>query len=185
RCSDARSIEAELVIDATGRGHRARRWLTSIGFPPPAETEIGLDTAYSTANFRKPDSFPGEPIIFITGPAPQFTRRGYVITIENDTLLVSLIGRFGDFPPTDKQGFRAFAGEPPSDFAHPLNPEAEQLPPIAHPPFVSSVQRPARTSFFLICPRASPRRCSVSPTATRKIIRSPLRKVNSRRSSAF
>jgi 2-polyprenyl-6-methoxyphenol hydroxylase-like FAD-dependent oxidoreductase len=63
RCSNARSIEAKLVIDATGRGHRARRWLASIGFPPPAETEIGLDTAYSTANFRKPDAFAGEPII--------------------------------------------------------------------------------------------------------------------------
>jgi 2-polyprenyl-6-methoxyphenol hydroxylase-like FAD-dependent oxidoreductase len=103
RCADARVIEADLVVDATGRGHRARQWLTSAGFSPPDETEIGLDTAYSTANFRKPESFPGEPIIFITGPAPHFTRRGYVITIENGTLLVSLIGRFGDFPrPTSK-----------------------------------------------------------------------------------
>jgi flavin-dependent dehydrogenase len=141
RCADARLIEAELVIDATGRGHRARRWLSSIGFPPPAETEIGLDTAYSTANFRKPESFPGEPIIFITGPAPQFTRRGYVITIENGTLLVSLIGRFGDFPPTDKQGFLAFANELHSDLAYRIITEAEQLSPIAHHRFVSSVQR--------------------------------------------
>ena len=78
---------------------------------PPEETAIGLDTAYSTANFRRPEAFPGEPIIFITGPAPHFTRRGYVITIENGTLLVSLIGRFGDFPPTDKEGFLAFASE--------------------------------------------------------------------------
>jgi hypothetical protein len=112
-----------------------------MGFPPPDETEIGLDTAYSTANFRKPDSFPGEPIIFITGPAPQFTRRGYVITIENGTLLVSLIGRFGDFPPTDKQGFLAFADELHSDLAHRIITEAEQLSPIAHHRFVSSVRR--------------------------------------------
>jgi len=141
RCADARLIEGELVIDATGRAHRARQWLSFIGFPPPIETEIGLDTAYSTANFRKPDSFPGEPIIFITGPAPQFTRRGYVITIENGTLLVSLIGRFGDFPPTDKQGFLAFANELHSDLAHRIIAEAEQLSPIAHHRFVSSVQR--------------------------------------------
>lgn len=141
RCADARSIEADFVVDATGRGHRARQWLTSIGFTPPGETEIGLDTAYSTANFRKPDSFPGEPIIFITGPAPHFTRRGYVITIENGTLLVSLIGRFGDFPPTDKQGFLAFAKELHSDLAYRIIKEAEQLSPIAHHRFVSSVQR--------------------------------------------
>jgi 2-polyprenyl-6-methoxyphenol hydroxylase-like FAD-dependent oxidoreductase len=141
RCADARLIEAELVVDATGRGHRARQWLASIGFPPPGETEIGLDTAYSTANFRKPATFSGEPIIFITGPAPQFTRRGYVITIENGTLLVSLIGRFGDFPPTDKQGFVAFANELHSDLAYRIITEAEQLSPIAHHRFVSSVQR--------------------------------------------
>jgi len=141
RCADSRLIEAELVVDATGRGHRARQWLTSIGFSPPEETAIGLDTAYSTANFRRPESFPGEPIMFITGPAPHFTRRGYVITIENGTLLVSLIGRFGDVPPTDKEGFLAFAEELHSDLAYGIIKEAEQLSPIAHHRFSSSVQR--------------------------------------------
>ena len=53
RCVDSRSIEADLVVDATGRAHRARRWLAAIGFSSPEETEIGLDTAYSTANFRR------------------------------------------------------------------------------------------------------------------------------------
>jgi 2-polyprenyl-6-methoxyphenol hydroxylase-like FAD-dependent oxidoreductase len=117
RCVGSRSIDADLVVDATGRAHRARQWLAGIGFPSPEETEIGLDTAYSTANFGRPESFSGEPLIFITGPAPHFTRRGYVITIENGTLLVSLMGRFGDFPPTDKQGFVAFAKELHSDLA--------------------------------------------------------------------
>jgi 2-polyprenyl-6-methoxyphenol hydroxylase-like FAD-dependent oxidoreductase len=68
RCGESRSIEADLVVDATGRAHRARQWLAAIGFPPPDETEIGLDTAYSTANFRRPESYSGEPLIFITGP---------------------------------------------------------------------------------------------------------------------
>ena len=141
RSADARSIEADLVIDATGRGHRARQWLASAGYSPPEETAIGLDTAYSTANFRRPDSFAGEPLIFITGPAPHFTRRGYVITIENGTLLVSLIGRFGDFPPTDKEGFLAFAKELHSDLAYRIIKNGEQLTPIAHQRFASSVQR--------------------------------------------
>jgi 2-polyprenyl-6-methoxyphenol hydroxylase-like FAD-dependent oxidoreductase len=69
RCGDSRSIEADLVVDATGRAHRARQWLAAIGFSPPEETEIGLDTAYSTANFRRPESYSGEPLIFITGPS--------------------------------------------------------------------------------------------------------------------
>jgi 2-polyprenyl-6-methoxyphenol hydroxylase-like FAD-dependent oxidoreductase len=141
RSADARSIEADLVVDATGRGHRARQWLAAAGYSPPEQTAIGLDTAYSTANFRRPDSFAGEPLIFITGPAPQFTRRGYVITIENGTLLVSLIGRFGDFPPIDKEGFLAFAKELHSDLAYRIIKNGEQLTPIAHQRFASSVQR--------------------------------------------
>jgi 2-polyprenyl-6-methoxyphenol hydroxylase-like FAD-dependent oxidoreductase len=84
---------------------------------------------------------PGEPIIFITGPAPSFTRRGYVITIENGTLLVSLIGRFGDFPPIDKQGFLGFARDLHSDVAFRIIRDGEQLCPIAHHRFASSVQR--------------------------------------------
>ena len=141
RTGDARSIEADLVVDATGRAHRARQWLSAIGFSAPDETEIGLDTAYSTANFRRPESFSGEPLIFITGPAPHFTRRGYVITIENGTLLVSLIGRFGDFPPTDKEGFIAFAKELHSELAYRIVKDGAQLTAIAHQRFVSSVQR--------------------------------------------
>jgi 2-polyprenyl-6-methoxyphenol hydroxylase-like FAD-dependent oxidoreductase len=80
-------------------------------------------------------------LIFITGPAPHFTRRGYVITIENGTLLVSLIGRFGDFPPTDKEGFLVFAKELHSDLAYRIIKNSEQLTPIAHQRSASSVQR--------------------------------------------
>jgi hypothetical protein len=57
RTVDSRSIEADLVVDPTGR---ARQWLAAIGFSSPEETEIGPDTAYSTANFRRPESFLGE-----------------------------------------------------------------------------------------------------------------------------
>jgi len=112
-----------------------------MGFPAPAESLIGLDTAYSTANFRMPAGYPGEPLVFITGPPPSYTRRGYVITIENETLLVSLIGRFGDYAPTDKHGFLAFARELHSDLAAGIIEGAEQLTAIAHHKFVSSVRR--------------------------------------------
>jgi hypothetical protein len=117
RCDDARSIEADLVVDATGRTSRAPHWLAAAEFPEPRRTTIGVDTAYSTVNFRVPNWYDGESLVFIVGPAPTFTRRGYVIRIENEALLVSLIGRFGDYPPTDREGFLAFAKELHSDLA--------------------------------------------------------------------
>jgi 2-polyprenyl-6-methoxyphenol hydroxylase-like FAD-dependent oxidoreductase len=141
RCDDARSFEAELVVDATGRASRAPQWLAAAGFSEPRRTTISVDTAYSTANFRVPDWYDGETLIFITGPAPTFTRRGYVIRIENGSLLVSLIGRFGDYPPTDREGFLAFAKDLHSDLAWRIVREAEQITPIAHHRFPTSVQR--------------------------------------------
>ena len=141
RCDDGRSFEAEIVVDATGRASRAPQWLAAVGVSEPRQTTIGVDTAYSTANFRVPEWYDGESLVFITGPAPTFTRRGYVIRIENESLLVSLIGRFGDYPPTDSKGFLAFAKELHSDLAWRIIKDAEQLSPIAHHRFPTSVQR--------------------------------------------
>jgi 2-polyprenyl-6-methoxyphenol hydroxylase-like FAD-dependent oxidoreductase len=140
-CDDNRSIEAELVIDATGRTSHAPQWLEAAGLSPPRETTIGVDTAYSTALFRVPDWYKGEDLVFIVGPAPAFTRRGYIIRIENQALLVSLIGRFGDYPPTDRDGFLGFSRELHSDIAWRIIKDVEQLTPIAHHRFPVSVQR--------------------------------------------
>jgi 2-polyprenyl-6-methoxyphenol hydroxylase-like FAD-dependent oxidoreductase len=141
RCDNGRAFEAELVIDATGRASRAPQWLASSGISAPRETTIGVDTAYSTALFRVPDWYEGESLVFITGPAPNYTRRGYIIRIENELLLVSLIGRFGDYPPTDPDGYRGFAKELHSDLAWTIIKDGERLSPIAHHRFPTSVRR--------------------------------------------
>jgi len=140
RDENGRSFDAALVVDAGGRGSRSPRWLSAMGFPAPAATSIGVATAYSTANFRRPASFDAEPLIFVTGPAPTVSRRGYLITIENDTLLVSLIGRFGDYPPTDRPGFLQFANELHSPVIADIVRDGEQLTPFNHYRFPRSVQ---------------------------------------------
>ena len=140
-CDSGRSFEADLVVDATGRTSRATHWLSTAGLSEPRQTTIGVDTAYSTANFRVPDWYEGESLVFITGPAPTFTRRGYIVRLEGESLLVSLIGRFGDYPPTDREGFCGFAKELHSDLAWRITRDAEQLSPIAHHRFPASVQR--------------------------------------------
>lgn len=140
RCHDGQSVEADLVVDASGRTSRAPQWLAAAGLSEPRQTTIGVDTAYSTANFRAPDWYEGESIVFITGPAPTITRRCYLIRIENGSLLVSLIGRFGDYPPTDRDGFLAYARELHADLAWRIIEDGQQLSPIAHHRFRASVQ---------------------------------------------
>jgi 2-polyprenyl-6-methoxyphenol hydroxylase-like FAD-dependent oxidoreductase len=140
RCDGSRSLEADLVVDAGGRGSRATKWLAAIGFRAPGETSIGVDIAYSTAYFQRPRSYAGESLVFIVGPPPDFVKRGYVCMVEDDRLLVSLIGRFV-YPPTDDQGFFDFARSLHSPLICQIIQEAERLSPIAHHRVPISLQR--------------------------------------------
>jgi 2-polyprenyl-6-methoxyphenol hydroxylase-like FAD-dependent oxidoreductase len=140
RFNESRALQAELVVDAEGRGSRVPKWLAAMGFAEPDETTIRVDIAYSTAYFRRPRFYSGESLIFIVGPPPDFVKRGYVCAVEDDRLLVSLIGRFVH-PPTDDQGFFDFARSLHSPLICQIIQETERLTPIAHHRVPVSVQR--------------------------------------------
>jgi hypothetical protein len=65
RCGAERSFDA---------GSHAPPWLEAMGFVRPEESTIGVDTAYSKANYGRPNSYAGERLIFINGPAPTAER---------------------------------------------------------------------------------------------------------------
>jgi 2-polyprenyl-6-methoxyphenol hydroxylase-like FAD-dependent oxidoreductase len=136
------SIAADLVVDAGGRGSRAPRWLTEMGFPTPEETTIGCDFAYSSAKFRRPASYDApEKVMLFGGPPPKYTAGAGIGSIENDTWMVSLAGRFGVYPPTDEAGFFEFAKSLPTKRFYELIKDAERLTEITQHRFPTSVQR--------------------------------------------
>jgi 2-polyprenyl-6-methoxyphenol hydroxylase-like FAD-dependent oxidoreductase len=136
------SIDADLVVDAGGRGSRAPRWLSELGFQTPEETSIGCDFAYTSAKFRKPDNYDApEKVMLVGGPPPKFTNGGGIAEIENNTWIVSLAGRFGQYPPSDEEGFYAFAKSLPSRRLYDLIKDAERISDITHHRFPTSVQR--------------------------------------------
>jgi 2-polyprenyl-6-methoxyphenol hydroxylase-like FAD-dependent oxidoreductase len=145
RCASASrpsSINADLVIDAGGRTSHAARWLIEMGVPAPAETTIGVDFAYTSTKYRKPEPDPGaEPMILVGGPPPRYTRGGGLFEIENHVWHVSLAGRFGDYPPTDEEGFLAFAKDLPSSRIYDLIKNAERIEGITHHRFPTSIWR--------------------------------------------
>ncbi len=137
------SLEAGLVVDAGGRGSRAPRWLKEMGFQVPAETAIGIDFAYSSAQLRIPD-YAGEPerMLLFLGPAPHYWTGAAFEAIENDCWHLSLFGRFGDYPPADREGFLAFAKEAvPSRKLYQIIKDAEFVTDIVPHRFPTSVQR--------------------------------------------
>ena len=142
RAAGTESVRADLVIDAGGRSSHATRWLVEMGVPAPEETTIGVDFAYTSTKYRKPDSNQeSEPLLLVGGPPPEHTRAAGLFEIENRTWHVSLAGRFGDYPPTDEAGFLAFAKAQPSPKLYELIKDAERIADITHHRFPTSVWR--------------------------------------------
>ncbi|QVJ02400.1 FAD-dependent oxidoreductase [Nocardiopsis eucommiae] len=48
-------LEADLVVDATGRGSRTPVWLEELGYRRPHEDRIRIDLTYTTRHYRLPD----------------------------------------------------------------------------------------------------------------------------------
>jgi len=136
------AIEADLVLDASGRSSHAARWLVEMGVAAPEETTIGVDFAYTSTKYRKPDHTGAvEPLLLVGGPPPQYTRAAGLFEIENRTWHVSLAGRFGDYPPTDEPGFLDFAKSLPSPRLYDLIKDAERIADITHHRFPTSIWR--------------------------------------------
>ena len=107
---EVHSLVADFVVDASGRGSQAPRWLTECGFHAPAATTIGIDMAYASTKFRVPATYDApERILACLGPAPDFPDGAVMGIIEENLWHVTLVGRFGHYPPHDAAGFLAFA----------------------------------------------------------------------------
>ena len=54
------ALEAELVVDASGRGSHAPAWLEGLLLPAPEETVVDAFVGYSTRWYQAPEPWPGE-----------------------------------------------------------------------------------------------------------------------------
>jgi hypothetical protein len=68
---------------------------------------IGL--GYATRTFRRPSDRLDGDLAIIAAATPQHPRTGALVTLEGDRWMVTLAGILGDHPPTDPDGFSAFA----------------------------------------------------------------------------
>jgi 2-polyprenyl-6-methoxyphenol hydroxylase-like FAD-dependent oxidoreductase len=108
---DGERLSADLVVDASGRNARTIHWLTTLGFEAPPESVINCDFAYASAVVRPadPQALGGAGFFVLPKPDGPHTSRGaYLVRIEGDNWIAGLGGRFGDYPPTDVDGWRQF-----------------------------------------------------------------------------
>jgi 2-polyprenyl-6-methoxyphenol hydroxylase-like FAD-dependent oxidoreductase len=102
-------LDADLVVDATGRGSRTPVWLEALGYARPAKDEVRIGLGYATRNYRLPRGALGDDLAALHGLTPRHPRGGAFQVLDADRLMVTLGGVLGDHPPTDPDGFLAFA----------------------------------------------------------------------------
>ncbi|MFD8812231.1 FAD-dependent oxidoreductase [Streptomyces sp. NPDC059627] len=113
-------IEADLIVDATGRGTRLPHWLADAGYPLPGTAVVDGKITYASRLYTL-QSDPGQNWFASYQPAlaPHAPQGAVAARISPTLWQLGLIGAAGHTPPTDEDGFRAYAAALKNpDFAH-------------------------------------------------------------------
>ncbi|PTL82313.1 hypothetical protein DAT35_19880 [Vitiosangium sp. GDMCC 1.1324] len=126
-------LEAELVVDTSGRGSRAQHWLETLGYSRPEEEQVGIDLGYTSRFYERPAGFDDWKIMVVNGRAPEAKHSGFIANVEGGRWIVSLNGYFGDHAPTDEAGFLEFARKLPTPYLYEYIRNAKPLTaPVTH-----------------------------------------------------
>jgi flavin-dependent dehydrogenase len=112
RVASGPDVTAALVVDATGRASRLRRWLAELGVGTPGPLVVDAHLGYASRLFEggpDPRDLPG----VVVQATPESPVGGMALPVEGGRWLVAAVG-FGDRrPPRDPTGFAEFlAGLP-------------------------------------------------------------------------
>jgi 2-polyprenyl-6-methoxyphenol hydroxylase-like FAD-dependent oxidoreductase len=135
-------LNADLLVDCTGRGSRTPRWLEELGYSAPPETEVKINVAYTSRLYRRnPDDPRGRQWTVVTPDAPEQTRGGGLFAIEGNRWIVSLVGWGGDHCPVDEASFLDFARQLPAPDIYNVIGAAEPLSEIILHKIASNLRR--------------------------------------------
>ena len=136
------TLDADLVVDASGRGSRLPRWLEGLGYGRPPETVVAVDVAYAGRVYRAPDPSPYPwKMLYVIGQAPESRRLGALLAIEGGRYICVLAGLAGDHPPSDPEAYLAFARTLPTSDVHRALSELEPLGDVETYKFPANVRR--------------------------------------------
>jgi 2-polyprenyl-6-methoxyphenol hydroxylase-like FAD-dependent oxidoreductase len=120
-------IDADLVVDASGRGSASPAWLEALGFARPEEERIEIGIGYTTRIYRRrPGDLGGKLGVVVAGSGPNW-RNGVVLYQSEDRWIVSIGGFFGDHAPDEELLFAAYAGSLPTPAIYDIVAHAEPL----------------------------------------------------------
>lgn len=104
-------VDADLVIDASGRNSCAARWLEDLGYDAAPEEYIGCDVQYVSVIVEPDDWDLFDGVVFFVGASKQGEhgrRIGAAVKLEGGRWLLSVGSRHGDTTPRDWEGMLEF-----------------------------------------------------------------------------
>ena len=116
RTKDGSELEADLVIDASGRFSRSPEWLAELGHPAPGEEIVNAHWGYSSTFLRVPDDWdPGFQALAVTpfgdgALTPESASRAMAMwVVEGERRwILTVQGSAGDHPPRTEEKLREF-----------------------------------------------------------------------------
>ncbi|MEU3457577.1 FAD-binding monooxygenase [Micromonospora sp. NPDC006766] len=101
-------IEADLVVDATGRGSRTPAMLERLGYERVPEERIKIDLGYVTQHYELDDDPWNGDLAIIPVAFPASPRGAIFTQTDHGKVELTTYGLLGDHPPTDQEGFYDF-----------------------------------------------------------------------------
>lgn len=103
-----RLLDADFVLDASGRGSNLPKWLRDQGFATPPEQSVGVDLRYASRLYQKPRNNDWHCMAIYARP-PESKKSGVIFPIEGDRWIVTLGGCLGEHPGNEEAEFLEFA----------------------------------------------------------------------------
>ncbi|WP_330328568.1 hypothetical protein OHS33_01650 [Streptomyces sp. NBC_00536] len=104
------ALDADLVVDASGRSGGLDRRLAELGVAVPEKRVVKAKITYTSMSFDRPEKNPPDfDIAYQMMFAPGVSRGGVILAVENERWMCSLFGYGEEAPPTDDEGYLGFA----------------------------------------------------------------------------
>ncbi|MER7489541.1 FAD-dependent monooxygenase, partial [Streptomyces sp. NPDC126497] len=136
-------LEADLVVDASGRGTRVVGWLGGLGLTGVRERAVDCGLVNASRVYRVPDGAERFPLTIVHADpyASRPARSAMVMPIEGGRWLVSCGGSRGGEPPADPEGFLRYTLDLPDPIVGRLISGAQPLTDVRLSRSTSNVRR--------------------------------------------
>ncbi|MFJ4787828.1 NAD(P)/FAD-dependent oxidoreductase [Streptomyces sp. NPDC088794] len=103
-------LEADLVVNTSGRAGALDNWLTELGLSVPEKRVVKARITYTSMSFDRPEkNHPDFNLAYQMTFAPDIPRGGVILAVERNRWMCSLVGYDDQMPPIEDGAYLDFA----------------------------------------------------------------------------